>query len=205
MTLSDRARLAGLDPLGQAQDGGAVIHLFGPHPVRFWPLFAASDEFSDGAADPLDRWSKRVIGQLAADVGGAAIFPSDGPPYPPFLDWAQKTGQAWISPVGLMIHARAGLWLSFRGAIRVAGQRDDADVNHSPCATCAQKPCQSACPFDAMAGDGYDVAKCHAWLDGADGDCMAAGCAIRRACPVSQSYGRVKAQSAFHMKAFHTP
>ena len=201
--LAQRARAAGLDPLGQVQDGDAVIHLFGPDPAVFWPLFSRSSEFSDGKPDPLDRWSKRVIGQLAQDVGGQAIFPSDGPPYPPFLDWAQKSGQAWVSAVGLMIHARAGLWLSFRGAIRVCGQTDDAQVMHNPCTTCMHKPCLSACPVAAMAPGTYNVTKCHDWLDQPDGDCMAAGCAIRRACPVSQTYGRVKAQSAFHMKAFH--
>ena len=35
-----------------------------------------------------------------------------------------------------------------------------------------------------------------------ENDCMSKGCAVRRACPVSQSYGRMEDQSAFHMRAF---
>jgi len=51
---------------------------------------------------------------------------------------------------------------------------------------------------------GYDVPACHAFLDTSAGqDCLTTGCAVRRACPVSQSYGRVPEQSAYHMRQFH--
>ena len=32
-----------------------------------WEVFSGSPEASDGRPDPLDRWSRRVIGNLAAD------------------------------------------------------------------------------------------------------------------------------------------
>ncbi|MGA9575448.1 MAG: hypothetical protein WBS20_16020, partial [Lysobacterales bacterium] len=59
----------------------------------FWPVFSRSAEFGDGHADPLDRWSRRVGNRLAAGLDGRAIFPFDGPPHPPFLAWAGKTGR----------------------------------------------------------------------------------------------------------------
>src|SRR5262245_33741584 len=36
-----------------------------------WPIFAGSPEARDRAEDPLNRWSKRVIDGIAADLGAA--------------------------------------------------------------------------------------------------------------------------------------
>ena len=43
-----------------------------------WDAFAASPEASDGLADPLDRWSRRLIESLARELGGKALFPLAG-------------------------------------------------------------------------------------------------------------------------------
>lgn len=194
---------ADLELLGGVSDGDGTILLLGPREPGFWPSFAASPEHADGAPDPLDRWSKRVIGALAAEWGGTAVFPSDGPPYPPFIAWALASGRAWASPVGLLVHDRQGLWLSFRGAVRVP-ELVDLPPGTRPCDTCAGQPCRSACPVDALKPEGYDVAACRSFLDTPAGaDCLDHGCAARRACPVSRAYGRSPGQARFHMKAFH--
>lgn len=199
---ADAARVD-LELLGGAPDGDDTILLLGPREPGFWPAFTASSEYADGAPDPLDRWSKRVIGALARDWGGTAVFPSDGPPYPPFITWALASGRAWVSPVGLLVHDRQGLWLSFRGAVRLPGRLDLA-TGIRPCDTCKGQPCRTACPVDALKPDDYDVAACRGFLDTPAGhDCRDKGCAARRACPVSRAYGRDPAQSRFHMKAFH--
>jgi len=185
-----------------ADEGGDSVLLLGPGP-GFWPAFTASAEYSDGAADPLDRWSKRVIGALAAAWGGVAVFPSDGPPYPPFISWALTSGRIWAAPVGLLCHETQGLWCSFRGAVRLPG-RPVRETGASPCASCAGQPCRTACPAGALTEAGYDTAACHAWLDTAAGaDCMTKGCAVRRACPAGAGFDRSEDQSAFHMRAFH--
>ncbi len=203
MTLAARLQAQGLTLLGQARDGAAFVALLGPDEPGFWPLFSASREYGNGAPDPLDRWSKRVIGTLANELGVEAVFPSDGPPYPPFLQWARDSGRCHVSPVGLLVHDRAGLWLSFRGALLLPRALEMPRAQPSPCIGCA-RPCLAACPAGALGRAPYDVAACHAWLDQPAGDaCMEAGCAVRRACPVGAAYGRVAAQSAFHMKAFH--
>ena len=67
--------------------------------------------------DPVDRWSRRVIGRLACDLGAKALFPFGGPPYHPFYQWALRTGRAWESPVRLLVHDTQGLMVSFRGAL----------------------------------------------------------------------------------------
>ncbi|MFQ1702273.1 ferredoxin [Loktanella agnita] len=200
MPLAEHLHQRGLRELGQCQDAGQVITLIGPDQPRFWSHFTASPEYVDGLPNPLDRWSVRVITPIAAAMDGEAIFPSDGPPYAPFYSWALATGRCWTSPVGFLVHDDAGLFVSFRAAIRHPG-RGDAARSPSPCDICVTQPCQTACPVDALV-DEYDVAVCKTYLRGAKGTgCMTHGCAARRACPVGQ--GRRKPQqAAFHMEAF---
>ncbi|WP_298495941.1 ferredoxin [uncultured Maritimibacter sp.] len=197
------ARAVHLDLLAVAREGDDHIALLGPHEPGFWPAFRASPEAVDGQPDPMDRWSKRVIGGLAATWGGTAVFPSDGPPYPPFIAWALASGHVWQSPVGLLVHARQGLWTSFRGAVRL-DHEPSLPKSQNPCLTCATMPCKTACPVDALLLQSYDTDACHSYLDTANGaDCMNLGCAARRACPVSASFDRTAEQSNFHMRAFH--
>ncbi len=202
MTHAAEAAAEHLDLLGAAPDCDATILLLGPREPGFWPAFVASPEYADGQADPMDRWSKRVIGALARAWGGEAIFPSDGPPYPPFIAWALASGRVGKSPVGLLVHDSQGLWVSFRGAVRLAEPMPRAP-GMNPCPRC-DRPCVSACPVNALGSEGYDVEACRSHLDTPAGqDCRTRGCATRRACPVGAAYGRNERQSRFHMKAFH--
>jgi epoxyqueuosine reductase len=198
--------IAGLHP-GPADnappDTGTLL-LLGPHEPAFWGAFAASPEYGDGLPDPMDRWSRRVIGALATALGGTAIFPFDGPPWAPFIRWALASGQVWTSPVGLLVHGRAGLWLSFRGAIGLADRITLPETGANPCNACQTRPCLTACPVGALGTAAYDPEACHGWLASSAGDdCMAMGCAVRRACPAGAGHGRMREQSAFHMAAFH--
>lgn len=184
--------------------GTGTLVMLGPDEPRFWPRFQTSAEYLDKKPDPLDRWSKRAIGALAERFDATAIFPSDGPPYPPFINWALTSGQIWQSPVGLLVHTRAGLFVSFRGAIALSARLPLPAASANPCNTCVSRPCRTACPVKALGEGGYDLPACHAYLDTKSGsDCMTGGCVVRRACPISQGYGRLNAQSAFHMQAFH--
>ncbi len=171
----------------------------------WWDVFRVSPEYLDGAKDPVDHWSKRILGGFAARIGAEATFPSDGPPYAPFIAWALATGRFWQSPTGMMIHDTAGLMISIRGALTLPTPLADASAGQSPCAACADRPCVSACPVDALSATApYDVPACKVYLDTPGGaDCMTMGCQVRRACPVSKRFARPAAQSAFHMRAFY--
>ena len=128
------------------------------------------------------------------------MFPFGGTPWAPFTAWARRSGEAWESPVGLLVHARLGLFVSYRGALAFRERLDLPPARSRPCDACAA-PCLSACPVEALAGRGYDVAACHGFLDTRPGgDCLDRGCAVRRACPVGADL-RPEAQSAFHMRA----
>lgn len=189
----------GLRRLGDCPDGDDQIVLIGPDEPRFWDIFCQSAEYRGGAPDPLDRWSRRVITDVAGQMGAAALFPFGGPPYAPFYSWALKTGRFWASPIGFLVHDEAGLFVSFRGALRLSGLAKPP-VLEQPCDACAQ-PCHAACPVGAF-DDGYNVDACKAHLRADAGrDCRNNGCLARRACPVGQGK-RLPAQSQFHMDAF---
>lgn len=203
MILRDAARHQ-LDIMGGVHKDGGTVILLGPSP-NFWPMFKQSPEWLDAGRDPIDRWSKRVIRELAQTLGAEALFPFGGPPYQPFIRWAKDSGRAWQSPAGMLVHDVAGLMVSYRGALRFSQTIPLPPVGVSPCETCIGQPCLSACPVDALSAiNGYDVAACHGFLETEAGeDCLTQGCKARRACPVSQRFGRDPEQSAFHMRHFH--
>ncbi|QYX58702.1 ferredoxin [Roseovarius sp. SCSIO 43702] len=191
--------------LGALHEKGDTVLLLGPG-KGFWAMFRTQPEFQDGGPDPMDRWSERVITGIAQTLDAEALFPFGGPPYQPFLRWALSSGHAWSSPVGMLVHATAGMMVSFRGALRVSGEIALPPApTASPCESCETKPCTTACPVDALSdAHFYKVDACHAYLDTLPGAiCMKGGCLVRRACPISQSFVRDPAQSAFHMGYFH--
>lgn len=184
--------------------GTQTVLLLGPCQPGFWPHFTSQPEWQDGAPDPMDRWSRRVIGRIACDLGAKALFPFGGPPHRPFYSWALRTGRVHASPVRFLVHDAAGLMVSFRGALALKDRLDLPLPPPPPCDGCAAKPCLKACPVGALTAQGYDLPACHAFLDTGPGQtCMTQGCAARRACPVSRSHARMPEQSAYHMRQFH--
>lgn len=184
--------------------GTGTVVLLGPREPDFWAGFTSSSEFNDGQKDPLDRWSERVVSQAASDLGARPRFPF-GTPHEPFLTWAVRSGRAWPSPVHLLVHDTAGLWVSYRGALIVPERLTLPTPSRNPCETCNDRPCLTACPVAALTEVSYDLPACHSFLDSPPGQlCMQTGCAVRKACPQSQKYHRVEAQSAFHMDTFHS-
>jgi hypothetical protein len=195
--------MGGLHPTGT--QAGQTIVLIGTA-RHFWDHFTQSPEYIEGTPDPMDRWSLRVMPEIAEAAGGTSVaYPFGGPPYAPFIAWAKQTGEAFDSPVGMLVHYRAGLMISYRGAIVFSGRLPlPTQQSPNPCDSCTTRPCIDACPVDALSDKHfYDVPGCKAHIDTPSGtSCITGGCASRLACPVSRSFGRSTEQSAFHMRAF---
>jgi hypothetical protein len=170
-----------------------------------WPAFAASPEASGGGADPLDRWSRRIIGGLAVALGAHALYPFDGPPWLPFQHWAMKAEPVHRSALGMLIHRDWGLWHSYRGALAFAERLalPERVERGGPCDSCREKPCLTACPVGAFTLERYDVGACAGHLRSAAGkDCLELGCRARDACPVGAAHRFRRGQAGFHMRAF---
>jgi hypothetical protein len=170
-----------------------------------WPTFAASPEAEDGQPDPLDRWSTRVITEVAEVLGATPLFPFGGPPFLPFQRWAQQAEPVHPSPLGILIHPDWGLWHAYRGALAFAERiaLPAPDLRPSPCESCRDKPCLSACPVGAFTPAGFDVPACVSHISKPAGaDCITTGCRARLACPVGPQYRHVAEQTEFHQRAF---
>ncbi|WP_051927487.1 hypothetical protein [Ruegeria halocynthiae] len=187
---------------GAKQLHGGTLILLGAG-RNFWTTLKAAPEWSDD--HPVDRWSTRVIGQMAHDLGAEAHFPFGGPPYAPFIDWALKSGRTFSSPVGALVHDTVGMMISFRGALHFPQEFTiPKGTGTSPCTTCPA-PCTNTCPVGALNSQSfYDVDACHGHLSTTEGQtCLTGGCLARLSCPLSDGAGRDPEQSAHHMKAFH--
>lgn len=170
-----------------------------------WPQFSQSPEHLDGRPDALNRWSQRVIDALAAELSALALYPFGGPPYHPFIAWAKRAEPVFESPLGIMIHPDYGLWHAYRGALAFAERIElpPPDRRPSPCDSCQDKPCLTACPVSAFGESGYSVGRCLGHISTPAGeDCMEQSCRARRACPVGLTYRYDRPQSEFHMTAF---
>jgi len=175
-----------------------TLILIGPSEPRFWKLFCTSKEYLDSKADPLDRWSKRIITKISKQINAEAFFPF-GEKIWPFVSWATRCQGINTSPVKLLVHHKKGLFLSFRGALGVKETLKDKrkiDV----CDNCS-KPCLTACPVNALGKNGYDVNKCKTHVVSDFGEKCQSGCLVRTSCPIGSNL-RLPEQSYFHMKSF---
>lgn len=192
-----------------AEDGKArTVVLVGHAGSSLWPAFTAwrAGQPDLGGSDPLDHWSKAVIGPVAAKLGAVAYYPSDAP-YQPFQRWAIAAEGLAASPLGILVHPQFGLWHGYRAALgfsrRDATEGKGGRLAPSPCVNCFNKPCISHCPANALRGARFDHVRCRSYLAtpaGQDG-CVATGCAARAACPVGSAYRYDQEQVRFHMQA----
>jgi epoxyqueuosine reductase len=181
------------------RSSGSLL-LISPSEPDFWPYFTTAPEYADGQPDPMDRWSRRIGDGLARDFGALALYPFGGAPFLPFYTWALRSGRAWASPIGFLVHDTGGLFISYRMALLVPWNAT-LSTGMRPCDSCTDQPCTTTCPIGAFV-EGYDVAACKDYLHSPPGqDCMGKGCAARRACPVGQG-DRLPAHAAFHMESF---
>ena len=184
------------------------LFLIGNAGAAMWRAF---EPFIDGEANPLDRWTRRVVDPVADLAEVRVVYPFDQPP-PPIQRWAMRAERLRPSPLGILIHPQYGLWHAYRAVLVI---QDNVEPEHEalestreetpahPCDSCAEKPCLTACPVGAFSTGGYDVPACAEYLAGIEGgSCLRGGCQARNACPVGREWRYGDAQIAFHMAAF---
>ena len=134
--------------------------------AQFWRSF--SSERPEGA-DPIEAWTKRVLEEIAAELGAKVLLASTGPPFLP-LEWAKRSEPVTESPIGLLIHPVMDYGMSSghaavpRETLTEARSRAPGAQGMSPCDTCVDQPCMRACPVKVVNGDIFDVAACLALL-----------------------------------------
>jgi hypothetical protein len=201
--------------IGEALPAGAegvrAVLLVGHAGSTIWPHFETwRARQASGLPDPLDTWSREIVGAVAERFNARAVSPSDRP-YLPFQQWAMRAEGLRPSPLGILMHPEFGLWHAYRGALLFSGRVEAEAIAHMArdphapihlCDGCDGKPCMNACPVDAYSAAGFAYDSCLGHVRSPRGlDCMEGGCLDRNACPYD-AYRYSAAQQAFHMRAF---
>jgi ferredoxin len=192
-------------PIGPSGARAKSVLLVGQAGAAPWPHFLRWREKQPQAiANPLDSWSREMIGAVAAEFGARAVSPSDKP-YLPFQQWAMRSEGLKPSPLGILMHPTYGLWHAYRGALLFEDELALAEPDAAPhlCDACVDKPCLKSCPVDAYSRDGFAHQSCLAHVRGANGGpCRGGGCLDRNACPYGTAYRYPPEVQAFHMASF---
>jgi ferredoxin len=197
---ADEAAPAG--PSARPARSVLLVGQAGPGP---WPHYRRWRESQPAHLEnPLDSWSREVIGAVARQVGARAVCPNDKP-YLPFQQWAMRAEGLKPSPLGILMHPEYGLWHAYRGALlldrKISNQVPDKVIHL--CDACVGKPCLKSCPVDAYSMRGFAYQACLAQVRGpSGGSCRSAGCLDRNACPYGGAYRYPADMQAFHMAAF---
>ncbi len=197
-------------PAGAA--GARAVLLVGHGGATIWPHFEAWRKAQPSSLDdPLDTWSRLVIGAVAEMVGARAVSPSDKP-YLPFQQWAMRAEGLKPSPLGILMHPVFGLWHAYRGALLFQDEEAASEIRYMqrdvhpsvhPCDGCDGKPCLHACPVNAYSFSGFAYERCQGHVRSAAGTaCRESGCLDRNACPYGATHRYDASQQAFHMRAF---
>ncbi len=191
--------------VGPSAASAKSVLLVGQAGAAPWPHFQRwLGNQPAGIVNPLDTWSREVIGAVANEFGARAVSPSDRP-YLPFQQWAMRAEGLKPSPLGILMHPLYGLWHAYRGVLlfdRALSFPRPPEVVHL-CDSCVEKPCLKSCPVDAYHGDGFAYQACLSHVRGPDGGaCRTTGCLDRNACPHGAAYRYPADMQAFHMAAF---
>ena len=195
------------DAVPRLRTGGeaATLILVGNAGSSLWEPFAGSG-YVARSEHPLDGWSREVVSGLARGLEAEPLFPFGGPPFLPFIHWAERADTVWPSVMGPLIHPRFGLWHAYRGALSFARRIElppREPAGRRPCDECPDRPCLAPCPVGAVRDGAFDAAACARWLtDRPRCECREAGCLARRACPIGRDYAYRPEHAAFHMAAF---
>lgn len=192
-------------PHGTSGAPARSVLLVGQAGAAPWPHFLRWRENQPRTiADPLDNWSRQVIGAVANEFQARAVSPSDKP-YLPFQQWAMRAEGLKPSPLGILMHPRYGLWHAYRGALLFEDELPIQAGEAAPhlCDSCVEKPCLKSCPVDAYSAQGFAYQSCLAHVRGAGGSpCRSGGCLDRNSCPYGTEYRYPPEVQAFHMASF---
>jgi len=192
-------------PHGASGAPAKSVLLVGQAGATPWPHFLRWREQQPSTiANPLDSWSRQVIGDVAEAFGARSVSPSDKP-YLPFQQWAVRAEGLKPSPLGILMHPQYGLWHAYRGALLFEDEialPEQGEAIHL-CDACVAKPCLKSCPVDAYSTEGFAYRACLAHVRGGNGEpCRSGGCLDRNACPYGTEYRYPSDIQAFHMAAF---
>jgi len=140
---------------------------------------------------PIDAFSVDAVGSWLDGVPGGDVRRVCYPGEAPFGLQALGALAGWHHPSPFMVGIQPewGTWFAYRVAVltNTALPLTPRRESTSPCEHCADRPCVSACPADAMAHGAFSLADCVRWRLAPESSC-ADTCQARLACPVGSAH-----------------
>jgi ferredoxin len=195
---------AGAGAAQQLLAGAAGALIVGAGGRAFFDGFAREPEASDGAPNPLDRYTRRIVERAVGEalaplrVRYVVHFPFGAQPVIPFQRLGRAAGLGGPGPLGLQIHPTYGAWWAYRGLLLLDRELPALPPPGDGCAGC-DAPCVAACPAGAVQRTGFLVSACQGRRLVAE-PCRLS-CIARIACVRGPEHGYSDAQLAFHMAA----
>ncbi len=185
---------------------------------RLWDKLQA---FGMKTADPVDHYSltiaRQFIERYLDNAPHLILYPLTDYPVP-LTQLGELAGWSRPAPIGLGVNPAYGVWFAYRATFLVNSNRLSVTGNQSPnsgyrtpfteyrspaadrpCASCAGKPCLTACPARAVRPDPqqFDIFTCVRYRLENNSAC-ADRCLARLACPVAPEHRYSLAQIRYH-------
>lgn len=179
--------------------------IFGHGGTRMWESVQRSEftdsEFSD-SDHPIDSFSVDIVNRYFADAcsgNSVEILYPHSSRIVPLQKLGTLAGWHHASPFRVGINAEWGSWFAYRAVVLADTEFEvtpkmDAP---SPCDSCEEKPCITACPADALAGNHGSLQPCIDYRLTDDSRCKAR-CFSRLACPVAVEHRYSMEQINYH-------
>ncbi len=160
---------------------------------------------------PVDQYATdcvtRMLSAKCSDQRWSLLFPNNTDVNVPLQTLGALAGWHCPSPLGIGINPRHGLWFAYRAVVAIDSEFDESDLtandiavseSESPCLSCPDKPCLSACPADAVSiSTSPNMKACVAYRCEPQSSC-ASSCLARLACPIASEHRYTEEQIAFH-------
>lgn len=175
------------------------IGLTGMGGTKFWHVLQQQTGLGE---HPVDEFSEKITRQWLAEYMGNPplfwLYPADY--LIPLQTLGEYAGWAFPSPLGLGISPVYGVWFAYRSAFLLRGDFPEVrePIQTSPCDSCEEKPCLTACPAAAVRGvHQFNISACcqHRLSPGSS---CADRCLSRLACPVAPEHRYSLAQIQYH-------
>lgn len=158
--------------------------LIGHGGKTLWASLKASGINSE---DPIDDYSSEKLRQALAGHRHTLIYPARESVGLQAL--GKLAGWHHTSPFMVGISQTWGSWYAYRAV--ALSDTDFAPtpplLSASPCSTCREQPCISACPAKAVSGETFNLNQCVAYRKQANSLCRKT-CLARISCPVGSEH-----------------
>lgn len=158
-----------------------------------WQKIPAAYRFRD---NPVDDYTSETIERLThqylPEGEWQILFPARSAVtgVPNLQQLGSMAGWHHPSPLGNGINRKYGLWFAYRAVVAISAAivPSDRQTGESPCLSCTDTPCLSACPASALSvGRVPDLGSCMQYRTAAGSACEE-DCLARRSCPVAPEW-----------------